>query len=63
VILSHFPAVKDIQIFHEEKSDMGGDMIVRFMYNGKPIDIPVSNQQIIITLTPRQYGNLAPHIQ
>ena len=63
VVMANFPAVTNMQVFHEAKSDMGGAMKVRFLYNGKPIELPVSYQQTMNTLTPTEYQNLAPHIQ
>ncbi|NRH21043.1 hypothetical protein HOO68_03290 [Candidatus Gracilibacteria bacterium] len=63
VVMANFPAVTNMQVFHEAKSDMGGNMKVRFLYNGKPIELPVSYQQTMDTLTPTEYQNLAPHIQ
>jgi hypothetical protein len=63
VITANFPAVSNIQIFHESKSDIGGKMIARFFYNGKSIELPISNQQVLNTLTPAENQALAPHIQ
>ena len=38
-------------------------MIVRFLYNDRPIEFPVSYQQKLNTLTPQEFQDLAPHIQ
>ena len=63
VITANFPAVTNIQVFHESKSDLGGQMIARFFYNGKSIELPISNQQALNTLTRAESQVLAPHIQ
>jgi hypothetical protein len=38
-------------------------MLVRFMYNGKNMELPVTYDRRIVTLTPTEFSNLAPHIQ
>ena len=63
IITANYPAITNMQIFHEAKSDMGGNMIARFSYNGKNISLPVSYQDKMSTLTPKEFQYLAPHIQ
>ncbi len=63
IITANYPAVTNMQIFHESKSDIGGSMIARFSYNGKSISIPVSYQDKLNTLTPQEFQQLAAHIQ
>ncbi|MFZ2255440.1 MAG: hypothetical protein WAW59_04385 [Patescibacteria group bacterium] len=38
-------------------------MLVRFMYNGKNMELPVTYDRRISTLTPTEFSSLAPHIQ
>jgi hypothetical protein len=63
IITANYPAITNIQIFHEAKSDMGGNMIARFSYNGRSISLPLSYQEKMNTLTPQEFQYLAPHIQ
>jgi hypothetical protein len=63
IITANYPAITNMQIFHEEKSDIGGNMRARFSYNGKSISLPVSYQDKMSTLTPKEFQHLAPHIQ
>lgn len=63
IITANYPAITNVQIFHESTSDIGGNMIVRFAYNGKNISLPVSYQEKMNTLTPQGFQNLAAHIQ
>ncbi len=63
IIEANYPAIRGIQVFHEAKSDMLWNMIVRFSYNWKNIDLPVTYQQKMSTLTPVEFQYLSPHIQ
>lgn len=63
IIEANFPAIKNLMVFHDSKSDIWGKMIVRFLYNDRPIEFPVSYQQKLNTLTPQEFQDLAPHIQ
>lgn len=63
IIAANYPAITNMQIFHESTSDIGGNMIVRFAYNGMNISLPVSYQEKMNTLTPQDFKHLAPHIQ
>jgi hypothetical protein len=63
IIEANYPAIQWIQVFHEKKSDMWWNMIVRFSYNWESIDLPVTYQQKMDTLTPVEFQYLSPHIQ
>ncbi len=63
IIQANYPAITHIQIFHESNADIGWNMLVKLIYNGKNIWFPVSWDRRISTLTPTRFENLAPHIQ
>lgn len=63
IIEANYPAITSIQVFHESKSDLGGNMIARFMYDGKNIDLPISYQSKMDTLTKTENQYLSAHIQ
>lgn len=37
--------------------------MIRFTYNNKPIELPISSQELVNTLTNQKYSELAIHIQ
>ena len=63
VITTNFPAIRDIQVFHEIDSNTWGKMVVRFTYNRTVIDLPISYQEILNTLTDKSLEKLASRMQ
>jgi hypothetical protein len=63
LIETSFPAVTNIQLFHEISSDMWWDMKTRFLYKGRTIEFPITYQDATDTLTNNENWTLSPHIQ
>jgi hypothetical protein len=58
VVMANFPAVTNIQAFHEIQSDIGWNMIFSLLVNWKPISINVTNQQIMNRLNSLEVQDL-----
>jgi len=63
IIHAKFPAVTNVMLFHENASDMWGNMKVRFLYNNTPIEFWFTYQQAMNTITNQRFSSLSAHLQ